>query len=287
MPNPAYYVEIIDTSGQSAMDDANNSVRVSLIAGSGAVVDTELMAAAALADAASATPTTPSVGAIPQLMNATTVDRQRAVVAGLDSTGTGIAAAGMVGQLDDTSPSAVTENQFAAVRISSRRAVLGEGVIAHDAAVVGNPNLIAGVAQAHDDTAPPNRVDTESDLTRFATDFDGAVFVRPHGAQVWSYHENSSAALTDATVHAAPAAGLSLYVGTIIISTGAATAMNAFLEEGAATVLGPYYLEATAGRGLVIQFNPPKKITPATALTITTSAAIAHSIDITGFTAQG
>ena len=161
------------------------------------------------------------------------------------------------------------------------------GDVAHSAAAAGNPVLIAGVAQAHDDTAPPNRVDAESDATRFATDFDGSLFVRPHGPQVWTYHLNTSTAQTDTTVHAAPGAGLSLYVGTIVFSSGDATAINMFLEEGASTIMGPYYLEAVAGRGMAVQFNPPRKITANTALTLTTSASIAHSVDITGFTAQG
>jgi hypothetical protein len=161
------------------------------------------------------------------------------------------------------------------------------GDIAHDTGVSGNPVQIAGGAVDCDDTAPPLTVSAEQDTTRLATDRDGALFTRPHGPRVWSYHEDSSTALTDATVHSAPAAGLSLYVGSIVVSTGAATAMNVFFEEGSTKVLGPYYLEATAGRGFQIQFNPPKKITAATALTITTSAAIAHSIDVTGFTAQG
>lgn len=161
------------------------------------------------------------------------------------------------------------------------------GDVAHSAGVAGNPVLVAGVAQAGDDTAPPNRVDAESDATRLATDFDGAVYVRPHGPQVWSYHLNTSAAQTDATVHAAPGSGLSLYVGSIVFSSNAATAINLFFEEGSTTVLGPFYLEAVAGRGLAITFNPPKKITADTALTLTTSAAIPHSVDVTGFTAQG
>ena len=161
------------------------------------------------------------------------------------------------------------------------------GDAAHDAAAAGNPVAIGGISQDMDDTAPPNQVSAEGEATRLACDRDGALFVRPFGPRIWSYHENSSSALTDAEVHAAPAAGLSLYVGTIIVSTGAATAMNIFLEEGASTVLGPWYLEAVSGRGLALQFNPPKKITAATALTITTSAAIAHSIDITGHTAAG
>jgi hypothetical protein len=161
------------------------------------------------------------------------------------------------------------------------------GDIAHDTGVGGNPVQIAAMAVDCDDTAPPLTVSAEQDVVRLAADRDGAVFVRPHGPRVWSYHEDSSTALTDATVHSAPASGLSLYVGSIVVSTGAATAMNVFFEEGSTKVLGPYYLEATAGRGFQIQFNPPKKITAATALTITTSAAIAHSIDVTGFTAQG
>src|SRR3990167_1488660 len=161
------------------------------------------------------------------------------------------------------------------------------GDVAHYAGVAGNPVLVCGVAQNADDTAPPNRVSAEADATRLATDRDGALFVRPYGPQVWSYHENSSSALTDASVHVLPGAGLSLYVTDIVVSTGAATAMNIFFEEGASTVLGPWYLEAVAGRGLAIHFQTPKKITANTALTVTTSAAIAHSIDVTGFTAQG
>ena len=73
----------------------------------------------------------------------------------------------------------------------------------------------------------------------------------------------------------------------IVCSSGAATAMNIFFEESTTTVLGPYYLEAVAGRGVSIHFQTPKKITANTALTVTTSAAIAHSVDVTGFTAQG
>jgi hypothetical protein len=161
------------------------------------------------------------------------------------------------------------------------------GDVAHDAPAAGNPVLNAGISVDTDDTAPPNRVSAESDAVRFATDRDGSLFVRPHGPQIWSYHVNGSSALTDASVHAAPGAGLSLYVTDIVVSTGAATALNVFFKEGATTVLGPYYLEAVAGRGLHIRFATPKKITANTALTVTTSAAIAHSVDVTGFTAQG
>lgn len=72
-----------------------------------------------------------------------------------------------------------------------------------------------------------------------------------------------------------------------MVSLGAATALNVFFEESTTTVLGPFYLEAVNGRGFVINFSTPKKITANTALTVTTSAAVAHSIEVTGYTAQG
>jgi len=117
-------VAAVSAAGRLSVDASGVTVPVSIAA----AIDTELPTAAALADAASATPTTPTVGAVGLVMNATTLDRQRAVVNGMDSTGTGIAAAGLVGQLDDSTTGTVTENQFAPVRISSRRALLVEGV---------------------------------------------------------------------------------------------------------------------------------------------------------------
>ena len=50
------------------------------------------------------------------------------VSAGLDTTGAAVQAVGIVAQYDDSTPSAVTEDQFAPVRMSSRRALLVEGV---------------------------------------------------------------------------------------------------------------------------------------------------------------
>jgi hypothetical protein len=161
------------------------------------------------------------------------------------------------------------------------------GDVAHDAGIAGNPVTVGAVSIDTDDTAPPNRVSAEAESVRVGADRDGSIHVLPFGPQVWKYHVNGSSALTDTSVHSAPGAGLSLYIGTIVFSSGAATAINMFLEETSTTIAGPYYLEAVAGRGMAIQFNPPLKVTANTALTITTSAAIAHSVDITGFTGQG
>lgn len=72
---------------------------------------------------------------------------------GFDADGSGIDAVGFLGQFDDTSPGAVTENQFAPVRISSRRAVYVEGPVAHDDADAGKPVKV-GFWAAHPDTMP-------------------------------------------------------------------------------------------------------------------------------------
>lgn len=55
-------------------------------------------------------------------------DRQRSVVNMTDTPGTGVVSAGIMAQFDDVATTTVTENQYAPVRISSRRAWLVEGV---------------------------------------------------------------------------------------------------------------------------------------------------------------
>lgn len=161
------------------------------------------------------------------------------------------------------------------------------GTGAHGAALSGNPVMLGATSEDAADAAPANRITTEGQMGRLSQNGDGALYVIPSGPQQWNTHLDGSTAYTDQSIHASPGAGLSLYVTDIICSTGAATAMNIFFEEATTTVLGPYYLEAVAGRGLALHFNTPKKITAATALTVTTSASIAQSIDVHGFIAPG
>jgi hypothetical protein len=53
-----------------------------------------------------------------------TGDRMLAIINAYNGTGAGIVAAGIMAQLDDTSPTAITENQFGNVRMSAKRALL-------------------------------------------------------------------------------------------------------------------------------------------------------------------
>lgn len=162
------------------------------------------------------------------------------------------------------------------------------GDVAHDAAAPANPVVVGAQMETIADSAPGTRAGTDGDAVKLAST-DGAIFVAGAGPQAWSYHDNETAGSlnTDTTVHAAPGAGLSLYVTDISFSIGAATASSLFLEEGATTVFGPLFLEAVSGRGVSIHFRQPKKITANTALTVTNTGATTFSIDIQGFIAPG
>lgn len=159
--------------------------------------------------------------------------------------------------------------------------VVSQSNPANDSPDTGNPIKIGGRADTTFQTAV-----ADGDRVDALFDVYGQLRTRIDHCNLWSYHEDSSSALTDTTVQAAPAAGLSIYVTDIVVSIGAATAFNVFFEEGTTTkILGPYYLEAINGRGFVMSFRTPKKLTAATLLSVTTSAAIAHAIDVMGFIA--
>jgi len=155
------------------------------------------------------------------------------------------------------------------------------GTVADDATTPGNPVMVGGMAKSPDGTDPGN-VDAENDTARAILDLNRRQYVNTEHPQWWSFHSDGSAALTDAAVAADPGDGFQLVITEIIFSTGAATACNLFFEEGSTKILGPWYLEAVAGRGVI--WRGRKHVTPSTALTATTSAAIAQSLDVQGYT---
>lgn len=75
------------------------------------------------ADAVAASSSGRNLGTIARntVFNGTTYDRARTILDATNSVGTGIQAAGLVAQFDDTSPTAITENQFGNVRMSATR----------------------------------------------------------------------------------------------------------------------------------------------------------------------
>lgn len=177
-------------------------------------------------------------------------------------------------------------------RVSSNVAIAGVEPVAHDAVISGDavPLTISGYAETAEDSdgnTNANRVSADGDKVRLLADRNGALYVRNGPPYRWSYHENSSSALTDTTVHASCGTGLYNYIESITFSTNSATAASLMVEDSTtATILGPYYLEAVAGRGMSVVYPGGKKQTnSATLISVTTTGAIAHGIDITGFCA--
>lgn len=159
------------------------------------------------------------------------------------------------------------------------------GDAAHDVTAAGNPVLNGAQMETPADSAPGTRASTDGDANTLAT-IDGALFVIPGGPQQWKARLTGS--MSDTTVKAAPGAGLSLYVHTVVYSIGAATASSILLEESTTTaVFGPHYLEAISGRGLAVNFNPPIKIAANTLLSATSTGATTNTLDVYGFTAPG
>lgn len=225
---------------------------------------------------------------VPGVIAATTaLKTDLASIAGTATpTGNGTAATSLRVSVASDSTGSLAATQATASNLNAQVV----GTVAHDGTAAGNPLLIGAYAETVEDSdanTNGNRVSADSDVTRLLADRGGVLFTRLGPAHQWSYHENSSSALTDTTVHASCGTGLYNYITSITASTGAATAFNLFIEDSTTTtILGPYYLEAVNGRGFTIPLVYPKKQTnSATLVSVTTSAAIAHSIDITGFCA--
>jgi hypothetical protein len=146
---------------------------------------------------------------------------------------------------------------------------------------------ILGVRNDADGTPAYEASGADGRYAMMALDRYGAVMNTGQHPTQWTYHEDSSSALTDTTVHASCGTGQFNYITDIVFSTNAATAASIKIEDSTTTtILGPYYLEAVAGRGLAISFATPKKQTnSATLISVTTTGAIAHGLDIQGFCA--
>lgn len=178
----------------------------------------------------------------------------------------------------DTSVNTLLKPASTLTAVTTVTALTGGG-IAHDSADSGNPLKIGFKAYSPDGTTPGTAV-AESDRTDGKADLDGRQYVNDEHPRWGSYHVDGSSALTDASVAADPGDGFQIVITNICFSSGAGTAINMFLEEGSTKIFGPIYLEAVAGRGFCTPAGFKKHVTASTAVTITTSASIAHSVDI-------
>ena len=159
------------------------------------------------------------------------------------------------------------------------------GDVAHDSPDAGEPLKVGFKAVSPDGTAPGTAV-AENDRSNAKSDLDGRQYVATFHPENFSYHyDSTSAVVTDGTVHADPGDGFAVFITDIVFSIGVATASSIFIEESTTKILGPYYLEAIAGRGLAIHFVTPKRCTASTAILVTTTGATTLAVDILGFVA--
>lgn len=156
------------------------------------------------------------------------------------------------------------------------------GIAADDAATSGNPVLVAGVAVETDGT-DPTTVSAEGDAAYLRTDRARRLLVSDHHPRSFFTSADYGAAQTNASVQAAPGAGLSLYINDIVISNGA-TAGNITLLDGSGGTVKFEIYPAING-GVSISLKQPIRLTANTALCITSTTVTTHSVNIGGYTA--
>lgn len=144
------------------------------------------------------------------------------------------------------------------------------------------PTQIGGVICTARDSAPDSRDTTEQKIQTPTMNEDGAQYVLTHGPQIWHYALSSAAQQTNTAVHAAPGAGLSIYLTDIYFAAGGAVTLT--LEDGDATFKWAYPAQ-TAGDGAKDSRASPIKLTANKALQLDTSAAVQVYVTLSGYIA--
>lgn len=149
------------------------------------------------------------------------------------------------------------------------------GNTANDAAVSGNPLVIAGRGKS---TTPTN-VSADNDTVYLMTTLSGTLVNRPYSPPEldWQFAVPSAKIdTTDSVLKAAGAAGVRNYVTAIQMINTNAVATEVVVKDGA-TVIWRGFLQASMLDTIAIQFPTPLKGTAATAMNfacITTGANV-------------
>lgn len=209
---------------------------------------------------------------------------------------------------DEVAGTALTENDAAAARIDSKRAVVvaledattrgqraaidasGQvgtkpaGNVAHDAADSGNPIKVGARAAP---TGANTTLVAVADRSDLVTDLDGALIVRPWtqlGDIISDTKTNTDGASTAFTGSFAATANVRNYIASVTISNTSATAVTVDLRDGTAgsviwTGIAP------AGGGITHNFGVPlRQPTTNTALAFDGSAAASTiTVSVVGF----
>lgn len=223
-------------------------------------VDSELPAAAALADDTS-NPTAPAVGSFPHVWDPGdgNWDRLRGVNATLNAAAadSGILAAGIIAQLDDTSPTTITENQFGNLRMSGERALRVAGGIAHDGANSTSNYPIVNGGEAIAIGANPTAV-AAADVSKAYMNRHGIPFVLGGHMNVVSVEAEYTSAQTNAAVITI-STGSKIVVTQIVVDADNANTVDVGFRVGFGTASTPTttgvistHPGLAAGSGLVL-----------------------------------
>lgn len=200
-------------------------------------VDTELPAAAALADN-TANPTTTSVGALAMLFDGTTWDRAP-----------GTSVDGLLVNLGANNDVTVTSGTVTA-NAGTGTFTVG-GINAHDAAVTGNPLRIGARANLNEPTA----VSADNDAVELWADRLGRLVVVAGHSNTEPPVTINATASGDTTVIAAPGASLSLYVQRGSLHNRGASTNVVSLRDGTAGTIRWRAELAADGGGSIFDFG--------------------------------
>ena len=156
------------------------------------------------------------------------------------------------------------------------------GDVADDAVAAGNPLQIAGIRKDFDGT-DPGTVSAEGDAASLITDNNRRLYVNDCHPNFWNVSADYAAAQTNASIKAAPGAGLKLYITDIVISNGAVAGNITLLDGSGGTVKFEIY--PAINGGVAITLKSPIALTANTALVITSPSCTTHCVNIMGYIA--
>ena len=163
--------------------------------------------------------------------------------------------------------------------------LIDDTVFADDAAFTlgtSKGTAIEGVSVAMDGT-DPTAVSAEGDAAALRSDPNRILLVNQTHPRFFNVSADYAAAQTNATVQAAPGAGLSLYITDLVISNGA-TAGNITLLDGSGGTV-KFELYPAVNGGVSMSFRNPIKLTANTLLAITSTTVTSHSVFVSGYIA--
>lgn len=154
------------------------------------------------------------------------------------------------------------------------------GDVAHDSADAGEPVKIGMKAYELDGTAPQTAV-AEADRVNAISDLIGRQYIATEHPRFFHVSVDYASAQTNASIKAAPGAGVAIYITDIMISNGATAGNITLLDGSGGTVL--FELYPAINGGVSLNLKNPIKLTDNTALCITSTTVTTHAVFISGF----